>query len=299
MCTEENLDTWLLIHFMLLQTSRLDYSTMSAISRTYYHTTSNGSRIFVEECGSGPSLMVLMHGLGGTTNTFQPLINRFASSFTMLRFDFPGSGSSSFIDPPTIPQFVSDLSSILQVRGQTEDNPILVGHSLGSIVAMHYTAQNPDSVRALVLIGAGRSASHIPEAVQRMTELGAMARKGIEAIRDSTVENNVAPSSSDLVRTVVRQMISSQNAEGYAATCEAICAQSHVDPDYTAIKCPVLLIAGDQDKISPLGKSEGLKSLIGGGHEKVLLEVVHSGHQQVLEDSDGVVKAINALMSIL
>ncbi|TVY85175.1 Pimeloyl-[acyl-carrier protein] methyl ester esterase [Lachnellula suecica] len=270
---------------------------MSNENKTYYHSTPSGSRIFVEECGSGP-LMVLMHGLGGTTNAFQPLISHFSSRYTMLRFDFPGSGFSTFKSPPSIPQFVEDLSSVLASR-QLSESPILVGHSLGSVIAMHYVSRNPD-VQALVLIGAGRSASHIPAAVERMTGLGAKARLGIEGIRDSTVANNVAPSSSDLVRTIVRQMISSQDPEGYAATCEAACAKTHQDPDYATIKCPTVLIVGDQDNVSPLSRSEDLRKLIGaGGNQNVLLEVVHSGHQQVLEDTAGVVKAMEACMALL
>lgn len=270
---------------------------MSEETKTYYHTTSNGSRIFVEECGSGP-LMVLMHGLGGTTNAFQPLISHFSSRYTMLRFDFPGSGFSTFKSRPSIPQFVDDLSSILDSKSSKE-SPILVGHSLGSIVAMQYASKNT-GVGGLVLIGPGRSASHIPAVVERMTGLGAKARLGIEGIRDSTIANNVAPSSSDLVRTIVRQMISSQDAEGYAATCGAVCATTHVDPDYSTIRCPTVLIAGDQDSISPVSRSEDLKTLIGGGeNENVLLKVVHSGHQQVLEDTDGVVKAMGAMLAFL
>jgi 3-oxoadipate enol-lactonase len=55
------------------------------------------------------------------------------------------------------------------------------------------------------------------------------------------------------------------------------------------------LIAGDQDNISPMSRSEELKSLLGGG-EKVVLRVVHSGHQQILEDTDGVVKAMKSVL---
>lgn len=243
--------------------------------------------------------MVLMHGLGGSTNVFQPLITPFSSCYTMLRFDFPGSGFSTFSkdSPPSIPQFVEDLTSILKARGGN-DSLTLVGHSLGSIIAMQYAAVHPE-VKTLVLIGPGRSVSHIPAAVERMTGLGERARKGIEGIRDSTIANNVAPTSSDLVRTIVRQMISSQDAGGYAATCDAVCAKSHIDPDYSAIKCPVVLIAGDQDKISPLSRSQELKGLLGGGSEKMAIEVVHSGHQQVLEDTAGVVEAMKKLLATL
>jgi pimeloyl-ACP methyl ester carboxylesterase len=216
----------------------------------------------------------------------------------MLRFDFPGSGFSTFQSPPSIPKFVEDLISILESR-EKKESPILVGHSLGSIIAMHYASQHP--TKALVLIGPGKSASHIPAAVERMTGLAAKAREGIEGIRDSTVANNVAPSSSDLVRAFVRQVISQQIPEGYAATCEAACAKSHVNPDYSAIKCPAVLIAGDQDNISPLSRSEELKDLIGAGNEKrnVSIAIVHSGHQQVLEDTDGVVKAMESVLALL
>lgn len=162
---------------------------------------------------------------------------------------------------------------------------------------MHYAAQHPNDVRALVLLGPGRSASHIPAVVDRMTGLAAIARQGIESIRDSTVANNVAAGSSDLAKTVVRQMISAQDPKGYAATCEAICAKSHVDPEYSAIKCPTVLIAGDQDQISPLSRSLELKDLIGVGHQtNVKVEIVHSAHQQVLEDSAGVAKAIESIL---
>jgi 3-oxoadipate enol-lactonase len=218
-----------------------------------------------------------------------------SSKYTVLRFDFPGSGFSTFKTPPTIPQFVEDLGSILDARDKKE-SPILVGHSLGSIVAMHYASKH--TIRALVLIGPGRSASHIPAVVERMSGLAATARKGMEGIRDSTVANNIAPGSSELVRTVVRQMISSQTAEGYAATCDAICAKTHVDPDYAAITAPVVLIAGDQDNISPLSRSEELRELIGTERE-ARITVVHSAHQQVLEDTEGVLKAMESVLSLL
>ena len=164
---------------------------------------------------------------------------------------------------------------------------------------MQYASQHP--TRALVLIGPGKSASHIPVAVERMTSLAANAGEGIKGIRDSTVTNNVAPSSSDLVRTIVRQTISSQTPEGYAATCKAACSKSHIDPDYSAIQCPAVLIAGNQDNISPLSRWEELKELIGVGNEKrhVTVKIVHSGHQQVLEDTEGVVMAMESVLALI
>lgn len=275
--------------------SPIRVEAMSEESKIYYHSTAHGSRIYIEKCGSGP-LIVTMHGLGGTTNVFQPLISYFASRFTILRFDFPGSGFSTFKTPPSVPQFIEDLNSIIQAR-QSEEAPILVGYSLGSIVAMHYASQYP--VKGLVLIGPGRSAAHIPAAVAHMTMLATKAREGIPGIRDSTIANNVAPGSSDLVRTMIRQMISSQSEAGYAATCEAFFTKSHIDPDYAKIQCPAVLIAGDQDKISPLSRSADLQKLIGGESNNAMVIVVNSGHQQILEDTAGAVDGMESLLGSL
>ncbi|MGI4850438.1 MAG: alpha/beta fold hydrolase, partial [Janthinobacterium lividum] len=248
--------------------------------------------------------MVMMHGLGGSTNAFQSLISHFAPKYTILRFDFPGSGLSKF--NPTklisVPFFVTVLESILAARCSYEPS-ILIGHSLGSIIAMHYAVLHPDDVRALVLLGPGRAMSHIPAAVVRMMDLATKARGGIEDIRDSTVANNVAAGSPELAKTVVRQMISAQSPDGYAATCEALCAPSHVDPDYSAIGCPVVLFAGDQDLISPISRSQEIKELIEASslarrrRDNVKLNIVHSGHQQVLEDTAGVVDAMEGFLS--
>ncbi len=244
--------------------------------------------------------MVLMHGLGTSTNAFQPLIGHSSPRYTMLRFDFPGSGLSRpgpDIISLSIPQFVGNLESILSSRKNMAELPILVGHSLGSIVAMHYAAKH--QVGAIILIGPGRSACNIPAVVERMTALAVKARVGIEGLRDSTVSNNVAASSSDLVKTLVRQMISSKDPNGYAKTCEAIMAPSHFDPDYAAIKCPTL-IAGDADTISPFSRSQELKVLLEGKENgrEVILKAVHAGHQQILEDTAGVIEAIETILPL-
>jgi pimeloyl-ACP methyl ester carboxylesterase len=76
-----------------------------------------------------------------------------------------------------------------------------------------------------------------------------------------------------------------------------LCQKYYVDPDYAAIKCPTVLIAGDQDNISPLSRPEEPKALIGGDEGIVELVVVDSSHQQVLEDMKEVVKAMKAVLT--
>lgn len=257
----------------------------------------NGFPTFIEIDGSGPA-MICCHGLGGNTNYFQPLVTAFASRFSVIRFDFKGLGRTGY-NPGgdqrriTIPAYVEDLEAILRAKNITK--AVLVGHSLGSVVCMHLAASiDRELVQALVLIGPGKSRAHIPAAKAMTLDMAKRAREiGMPAFADGAVAKNVAPTSSDVVRAFVRESVSAQSSEGYALVCEAACDESHIDPDYSKLsKYPTVIIAGNQDLISPLTLSEELHNDIRGSQ----LEVVNSGHQHVLEDTSGVVRAIEALL---
>lgn len=62
----------------------------------------------------------------------------------------------------------------------------------------------------------GRSAAHMPTVVECLTSM-AKSRIGMESIRDCTVAKKVAASSLDLVRIVVKQLVSTQDPERDAA----------------------------------------------------------------------------------
>lgn len=254
----------------------------------------NDHKTFVEIDGTGPA-MICCHGLGGNTNYFQPLVSAFASRFTVIRFDFKGLGKTGYDSDRkrriTIPAYVEDLEALFKAENITK--AVLVGHSLGTVVAMHLASKNPDLVQALILIGPGKSRAQIPAAKAMTLDMAKRARDiGMPLFADGAVAKNVAPSSSDAVRAFVREAVASQSAEGYAQVCEAACDDSHVNPDYSKITCPTMIIAGDQDQISPLAQSKELQQDIKGS----LLEIVKAGHQQVLEDGAAVVQAMGILM---
>lgn len=269
-----------------------------ALERSSSFLNLNGRPIFVDVDGEGPA-MIMVHGLGGSSNYFQPLVTAFSSSFKIIRFDWEGLGRSKLNlaskEKITIPKYVKDLNAVMEHFGLA--NAVLVGHSLGSVVAMHFAAQFPDKAKSLVLIGPGRTRANVPAAKAFTLGMARKARElGMPAMADGTVAKNVAPSSSDVVRAFVREVIAGQDEEGYARVCEAACDDSHVDPDYALIVCPTCIIAGDQDLISSVDTARELQGLIGGSDKIVSLEIVHSGHQHVLEDTDGVIRAIKSVL---
>ena len=97
-------------------------------------------RMAVEVQGDGPAA-ILVHGLGGSSNTFEPQMESFRNC-RAIRPDLPGSGRSATPDGPlSIQGFAEAL--IRMARSLGADKVHLVGHSMGTIVC-HYARAMAD-----------------------------------------------------------------------------------------------------------------------------------------------------------
>jgi 3-oxoadipate enol-lactonase len=88
---------------------------------------------------------------------------------------------------------LDDLIVALQgAPGATpSQDTIIIGHSLGAIVALQYAAKSPNVIGGLVLLGVGRAAGHIPAARQRMLNLASAVRiEGISYGADAAARSN-------------------------------------------------------------------------------------------------------------
>ena len=289
------------------------YTIQRAMSGTLalqQYTTKNGTKTHYELQGPDTgSLIVLLHGLGGSTRTFKPLLPLLPSqAHQILAVDFEGFGKSPLTDPSkplSIVRYVADLDDLIAhvqrnrncKKQDLQARPVIfVGHSLGSIVALHYAAKYPSAVGGLALLGVGRSASHIPAVRDRMLALAATVRsQGIKAAADVASSSNFPSDSetTDAMRREVHQTVESSDSEAYAQVCEAMVSSSHQDPDYAAITCPVALISGVDDTISPLARAEGLAPLLGGS---CTIDAVRGGHQPIISDLEGTQRAVNRLI---
>src|SRR5882724_12754574 len=88
--------------------------------------------------------VIMIHGLGGTANTFTPLLEAFARHRT-IRFDLPGSGRSHRVEGPlSLALFVDKARLVMQRAGLERVH--LVAHSMGTIIATHLAASEPGCV---------------------------------------------------------------------------------------------------------------------------------------------------------
>ncbi len=208
-------------------------------------------RTAVEEEGEGDAV-VCVHGLGGSTNTFTPLMPALARH-RVIRVDMPGSARSSRVEGPlTVERFVETLLSVCTRLNVARAH--WVGHSLGTIVCQHLAVAAPKLVRSLALFGPlivppeparvairARAAKARSEGVAGMHEIALGLLNA--AISSETRQR------SPLAAAFVRESLMRQDSDGYARTCDALADAGAASVE--RIEAPVLLVTGDEDGVAP------------------------------------------------
>jgi pimeloyl-ACP methyl ester carboxylesterase len=123
-------------------------------ARTVQHTTIHGRTIAYRRAGRGP-LVVLIHGLAGSSVTWEPVIAGLAAHCTVLAPDLPGHGDSAkpFDGDYSLGGLASSVRDLMLALGY--EHATVVGQSLGGGVAMQFAYQFPSRCERLVLVGSG------------------------------------------------------------------------------------------------------------------------------------------------
>lgn len=103
-----------------------------------------------EVLGSGP-LTVVIHGITESRKIIRPLTEALATNRTVLAVDLRGHGESALADTYRMDEAAADIHETLLAAGFADaDLPLIVGHSLGGVVATAYGALFP--TRAVINI---------------------------------------------------------------------------------------------------------------------------------------------------
>jgi pimeloyl-ACP methyl ester carboxylesterase len=107
----------------------------------------------VLEAGDGPPV-VLLHGQGGWSGMWLPVLPELAATRRVVAPDLPGLGASEMPDgPPDGARVLAWLGELIQRTCPAP--PVLVGVSLGASIAARFALAHPDRLSRLVLVDAG------------------------------------------------------------------------------------------------------------------------------------------------
>jgi pimeloyl-ACP methyl ester carboxylesterase len=117
-----------------------------------------GVRYFV---GGNGMPLVLVHGLGGVARNWAPLVARLAPRYRLLVPELPGHGGSAPLPATASLDAYADRVALL-AQHEAVGAAVVVGHSLGALVALRLARRSPSSVLGLVLAGAAGISSTRP-----------------------------------------------------------------------------------------------------------------------------------------
>lgn len=257
-------------------------------------TTRFVQRMAIETSGDGDPVL-LLHGLGGTSNTWTPLAAAFVRHRT-IRPDLPGSGRSHAVEGPlSIARLVE--YACLACDALSVERVHVVGHSLGTIVALHLAASQPDRVRSLALFGplASPPDGARPAIRARATKARTDGVAGMQEIADALAATSVSRDSHErrsVAVAAMRESVMRQSPDGYARLCDAL-AEAQA-PDLAAVDCPTLLATGDEDLVAP---PQAVRALGGRIRDSQVRIFQRCGHWTPFERPDECIQELRAFYS--
>jgi len=147
--------------------------------------------LFFKELGKGKPLVIL-HGLFGFSDNWLTHAKKFSEYFRVILVDLRNHGHSPWSENFSYSLMVEDLYELIRKLNLSEI--ILLGHSMGGKVAMHFAQKYPNLLDKMIVVDMGVKQysphhQHILEAVQHIDINTLSARSEAEKILSSFIES--------------------------------------------------------------------------------------------------------------
>lgn len=257
----------------------------------------NGIETYYEQTGSGPDV-VLIHASIVDHGLWKAQIEPLAKRYRVTAYDLRGHGRTGGSSQPeyTMQLFADDLEELIVALDL--DPPVLVGHSMGGLVAQAFAAEHPEDISGLVL--ADTFGSPILTTGERFLRrillpgLIAPARLfGYERVERANVwltERLFGGSSGDYEKIQrLRQSGPGMTTDEFAKVVRAI-ARAHEHPiDLSRIGVPTLVLCGEKDLPFIKRHAERLEGELS---EVQLEEIPDAGHASLLDEPEAFNQAL-------
>lgn len=259
------------------------------------HRLSESESLGYRVHGTGPAIIVLVHGLAARSETWSDLFPLFpASHYTVYLVDLLGSGASSKPAQAdySIRGHAERLILFLQQQGLSQVT--LVGHSLGGAIvlltAIEAMLRGADGLLAAAIIMAG------PGFIQRLPLMAEIFENRLAAwlfvalyAPDIWIKAGLKMAYHDS-RLIDREHIARyapcyRNKEAKRAlvqTCRSLVPvdQEEIVARYGELRLPVLLLWGSHDHIVPLSQGQRLQAAVPGSRLQVIDQCGHNPQEE-------------------
>lgn len=250
------------------------------------------NEIAYKEMGDGETI-VFLHGFCGSMAYWDKVAPVLSKDYHVILIDLRGHGNSSSSDVPfTIDDMAKDIKEVLESLqvGQF----YLFGHSLGGYITLSLVEHYPEKIKGYGLIHSTAFPDSDEAKQGRINAANSIENDGVQPFIDGLVPKLF----SDNSLLNLKEEVENTRKIGYSTSSKAAIQTllaMKARPDRNIVleekNIPVLLVAGDQDKIIPLEKSFSVE----GNH--ILTKIIaECGHMSMFEKPDSLVEVIREFL---
>ena len=233
--------------------------------------------------------VVMLHGAGFDHSTWALHSRWFAHhGYSVLAPDLPGHGRSTGAPLSTIAEMAEWTAALLDAAGAPKAR--LIGHSMGSLIALETAARHPEKVSALDLIGTAAAMTVGPDLLKaaEANDNAAIDMVSIWGLGVSAeLGGSLAPG---LWMHSGAQRVLEQNRPGVLFSDLSACnAYQSALAAAAQVSVPVTVILGERDMMTPLKSGKALAAALPNARTVVLRG---AGHMMMVERPDELLAAL-------
>ena len=217
-----------------------------------------GRRVYVGNGSGSPApdapALVFVHGAGMDHTVWALPARHFArKGFRVLAVDLPGHGRSAGPPCASVPDMCGWLLDVLEVCGV--GSAAVAGHSMGSLVAWEFARRHPRRCAGLALLGTSAPMPVTPLLLNAARDNHHAAIDMANAWSHSPAGRIGAAANPGTWMLGVGERLLERAAPGVfhadLAACDAYRPDDAYRSDKGGVSCPVLVVAGDADQMTP------------------------------------------------
>jgi pimeloyl-ACP methyl ester carboxylesterase len=260
-----------------------------------------GVRLHYLDYGTaGRTPMLCLHGGAAHAHWFDFVAPGFVTGYHVRALDQRGHGDSAWVQPPayTYEDYASDLAQAVEKLDLREF--VLIGHSMGGMVALVYAAMHPERVAQLVVVD---TTLRMPEErLAAMREVGNRQGRNHATREEFVARFRLRPAGTTAAPEIMRHVAQNSGRETddgswrhkFDRNVYAMRPSLDGIPYWSRIAVPALLVKGARsERITPQVFAEVRARC---PHVE-LAEVSHSDHHVTLDNPAGFVQAVRAFLA--
>ncbi len=250
-----------------------------------------GSDLAYDVSGDGRTLC-LLHAFPFHRGMWRPQVEALQGSWRIVTFDARGFGESPRGDGLLTMERIAD-DAVALLDHLAEDQAVFAGLSMGGYATLALHRRHRDRIRALVLADTRAEADTDEGRAGRAVLSERVQREGpepaVDAMLPRLLGSSTRSSNPELVDTV-RGMMLAASSGGVIDALAGLGARADSTPTLREIRCPALVVVGDEDELTPVSSAETIHEGIA---DSRLVVIPRAGHLSNMENPD----AFNAALS--